>query len=255
MKKKEIITVTGILLLIVSMSTFADLGAVHSEASGDPSLQRFVEENNLPQPGSGIQIIPFSQSSFANEKKFLIDFESMKKTGYKKQPSDDAKFLLHVQKNKYYPGNKETYENSDPQDTHIKASLAQIKLAFPFHGISFLPNKDVLGFAVSGGWENGWTGVTEIFLYEDIGICSYNRSNAVLNHSAIRLVKEFVTYDVNSKPTQVFASGQDDEGYSYKVSWYDNDFYHTLICAKPKFSKEAKVNAITLAKKIDLDLQ
>lgn len=246
----------GLMLSMISAVVHANLGAVHSEASGDPGLNTFIEENNLPQPGSGIQIVPFAETSFAKEKNSRKIFEAERKLDYIKKKSDSAVFLLKVKNDKYYPGTKKIFEtNTDPYDSHLKASLSQIKLAFPFTGISFIEKANIIGYAVAGSWKNGWTGVVERFNDNAIGICDYLRHNARLSHSAVRLVKENVIYAVNQKPTTVSVEGQEPDGFSYKVDWYDNEFYHTLTCANTYFSKEIKTNAIALAKRIDSDVQ
>lgn len=246
----------GFLLSTISAVVNADLGSVHSEASGDPGLRTFIEDNNLPQPGSGIQIVPFAQTSFAKEKNSREIFEAERKLDYIKKRSDAAIFLLKIKNDKYYPGTKKIFEtNTDPYDSHLKASLSQIKLAFSFNGISFIEKANIIGYAVAGSWKNGWTGVVERFNDKTIGICDYFRHNAILSHSAVRLVKENVIYDVNQKPTMVSVEGQEPDGFSYKVDWYDNEFYHTLTCANTYFSKKIKMDAIALAKRIDSDMQ
>lgn len=249
--------IAGILLSTASICLYAGLGAVHSDASGKPShdhgAESLIDDNGLPKPGSGIQVIPLSKTSFAKEKGFMANIQSKNKLGYVDESSPEAKFLLRVEKDKYYPGNKSDYENNNPHDTHLKGSLSQIKLAFPFNGLSFLAEENVLGFAAAGGWENGWTGIVEIFLDDSMGICKYTKNNAVLDKSAVILVKEYVTYDINSKPTQISVMGRDNDGFSYRLNWYDNDYYHTLICANKAFNKSYKDKLIELARKIDLD--
>lgn len=242
-----------VLITSASMVANAHLGSVHVEASGEPGLQEFISEHDLPRPGSGIQIVPYAQMAISKDKKFDIKtFEADKKLGYIRKKSEDAIELIKTKNNKYYPGTKATFEkNSDPYDTRLKASLSQLKLAFPFDGISFIKKEDVIGYAVAGGWENGWTGVAEYFNDPIIGICDYVKNNARLNQSAARLIKEYITYDINAKPTLVSAQGEDKGGYSYKVEWFDEEYYHTLTCASKNFSKEYTVHAVDLAKRID----
>lgn len=245
----------GVLLSTISALACADnhgLGAISSGSSGDDAgLQTFINENDLPQPGSGIQIIPYEKSSMAKLKPFAktIDQDG---NNYIKQKSDDAIFLLKLLEDKYYPGTKKTYESSDPMDSHIKASLSLVKLSFPFHEISFLSNTSVIGYAVGGQWRNGWTGIAEIFKHSN-GICRYDKDDAAINKAAVRLIKEYITYDVNNKPTVLSVEGLESTGISYKIDWYDNNYYHSLTCANKLFSKDNMQIFIGLAKQIDSD--
>jgi len=242
-------------LSVLSTFTYADnhgLGAITVAPSGeDPGLQAFIDEHNLPQPGSGIQIVPYATSSMAKLKSFekAIDQDG---NNYVKQKSDDAISLLKLDENKYYPGTKKTYESSDPMDSHIKASLSLIKLAFPFHKISFVRDTSVIGYAVGGQWSEGWTGVGEVFKHAN-GICRYDKDDVSTNGASVRLIKEYVTYDINKKPTVLSAEGLKSTGISYKIDWYDNDYFHSLTCANKSFSKEDMQTFIALAKKIDAD--
>jgi len=253
MIKKNLLVST----LLAALSTLAcadnsGFGAITSSPSGDdPGLQAFIDENHLPQPGGGIQIVPYATSSMAKLKSFekAIDQDG---TNYVKQKSDDAISLLTLGDNKYYPGTKKTYESSDPMDSHIKASLSLIKLAFPFHKISFIPDTSVIGYAVGGQWREGWTGVGEVFKHTN-GICRYDKDDVSINGASVRLIKEYVTYDINKKPTVLSAEGLKSTGISYKVDWYDNNYFHSLTCANKLFSKEDMRTFIALAKKIDAD--
>ena len=245
----------GVLLSTLSALVCADnhgFGAVNSTSSGDEAgLQTFINENNLPQPGSGIQIIPYEKSYMAKLKPFkkTIDQDG---NNYVKQKSDDAIVLLKLSEDKYYPGTKETFESSNPMDSHIKESLSLVKLAFPFHKISFLSDTSVIGYAVGGQWRNGWTGIGEVFKYSN-GICRYDKDDVAINKAAVRLIREYITYDVNKKPTVLSAEGLESTGISYKIDWYDNNYYHSLTCANRSFSKESMRGFIVLAKQIDSD--
>ncbi len=243
------------LISTLSALSYADnhgFGTVSSGPSGDDAgLQDFINENNLPQPGSGIKIIPYEQSSMAKLKSFskTIDQDG---NDYIKQKSDDAVFLLKLSNDKYYPGTKETYESSDPMDSHIKESLSLVKLAFPFHKISFISDDSVIGYAVGGQWRNGWTGISEIFKNPN-GICRYDKDDVAINKASVRLIREYVTYDVNKKPTVISSEGLESTGISYKIDWYDNNYYHSLTCANMSFSKENMRFFIDMANKIDGD--
>jgi hypothetical protein len=248
-----------ILFSIIYGFAFADSPGVHSQASGQYTHEKSpVNYNNLPQADSGIQIVPLSQMpGLQNNNNRISTLNAQEqKHGYIKRKSDDAIQLLAIKKNKLYANTQNIFlSNNDPYDTHLKSSLSQIKLAFPFHGISFIEKSDVVGYAVAGTWKNGWTGVAECFTDKNAGICDYVKHNLKLAHGAVMLAKEYVTYDINSKPTLIFAEGQKGNGFSYKVEWYDDTFYHTLKCATENFEKNKMLKIISLAKRIDLDSQ
>ena len=262
MKKNKLI---GLLLLTLHNFCHANLVGVNAGASGDPNLQKYAMENKLPMPDSGIQIAPETEMPNMNSRPVPANFKirsleeeraEEKKLGYINLPSEDAIQLLGVKKNRFYLSTKKIFiADNNPTDTHLKATLTQIKLAFPFNGITFIDKNNIIGYAVAGTWQDGWAGVSEVFQDSGIGICSYVKHNLKITHGAAKLAREYVTYDVNSKSTIIFAEGQKDQGFAYKVEWFDDTFFHTLKCASEKFSQEAKESTILLAKRIDLDPQ
>lgn len=261
MKKNKIIT--GLLFSAFCSVVHAELGSINSESSGENELKEFAQKNKLPMPDGGIQIVSKSEMPSmqpnpvnATRKTLVQERDEENKLGYINTKSDDAIQLLAVKKNKFYSGTKKTFaQDNNPYDTHLKGSLAQIKLAYAFNGISFIDKKEIIGYAVAGTWDNGWTGVSETFTEPKIGVCDYVKNNLKITHGSAKLSQEYVTYDVNSKPTIIFAEGQQGDGFTYKVEWFDDTFYHVLKCASENFSKEAKELTVTLAKKIDSDPQ
>lgn len=233
-----------------------------SGATGDPSVSQaqYDEIAYLPQPGDGIKIIPSSQMQRnVDEINSTAAFQDeYKKNGFVKRKSDDAIQLLAINKHYFMTSEKATYlDSNNLYDSHVKQKLSQIKLAFNYHPISFIPESNILGFAVADTWvkepQEGWTGIVEIFTDAKLGVCDYKKSNVKLNRASVHLAKESVSYIVNEKPTIDLVEGNDKSGYSYKVDWFDADYYHTLKCALHVYDANELKGVITLANRIDKD--
>ncbi|MDP3705220.1 MAG: hypothetical protein Q8R24_04845 [Legionellaceae bacterium] len=119
------------------------------------------------------------------------------------------------------------------------------------NGISFIDKKDVIGFAAEGAYKTGWSRVTEAFHYKHIGNCNYNIHNMKISHAGVKLFQEYVTYDINTKPSIIYIEGIPGMGFSYNVEWYDNNFAHKLTCAQHEYTKKTIVKLILLAKRLD----
>lgn len=251
---------TTIILASLSPTILAFDANSNGQASGEPQQHSLQNDKNLnlaklPKLNSGIQVVPISNMYPVTEaKRLLAEFKTQNKKGFVPVKSFEAHELLALRKNKFLVGSKETYLNKDPYDTHLKKSLDQIKLAFPFHELSFVEKHSVIGFAAAGTvQDNAWTGIAETFIYKDINVCDYVIHNLQLTGGSATLAQDFVTYDVNSKPTIITVSGDDTTGFMTQIQWYDDVFYHTLECATKEFIKENKKDIIELANKIDRD--
>lgn len=233
-----------------------------SGATGDPSVSQVQldEAAYLPQPDGGIKIIPSSQINrdVADLNSTIALQDEYKKNGVVKRKSDDAAQLLSINKHHFMTSEKATYlDSSNLYDSHVKQKVSQIKLAFNYHPISFIPESNILGFAVADTWvkapQEGWTGIVEIFTDAQLGVCDYKKSNVKLNHASVHLAKESVSYVVNKKPTIDLVEGNDKTGYSYKVDWFDENYYHTLKCALKVYDANELKGVLALANRIDAD--
>lgn len=222
-----------------------------SGASGNPHLNQNMELEKLPQPDSGIVIVPSTELPQL-PKEQLSAINEYKLHGFENTKSEDAIQLLSLDRNNLLR-EKSYISDQNPYDTHLKKNLSQIKLAFDFHEISFIDEMNVIGFAVMGTWLNGWTGVSEAFVNKELGICDYSKLNLKLGHGAAKIAQENVTYDINGHPSITYVEGNNDFGYAYKVSWFDDIFYHTVKCALKKYDKDELNNVIKLSKLIDSD--
>lgn len=251
-------TINKLITIFICVIVSSSLLAHGSSASGELEAnenQQLLNQSKLPVPGSGVTIIPLSKMyPVSPPENLLSEFKEQNEKGFIQAKSSYATTLLSFQSNKFFVGSEKTYLNNDPYDTHLKKSLSQIKLAFENHPISFIKDVDIIGFAAAGTYNKGWTGVSETFNTENLGVCKYIKHNFQITQGAVTIAEEFVSYDINSKPTVIFIQGNKDTGYLTQIAWYDPVFSHTLQCANKNFKRENTSNAIELAKKIDLDL-
>lgn len=143
----------------------------------------------------------------------------------------------------------------NPYGTDLKRNLVNIKLTFKFDGISFIPAQDVIGYAVSGTYKDGWTGIAEYFNVPVIGVCHYLVLHAEANEGEVYLRKDLVTHAVNGKISDGDVIGNKQDGFVYGVNWYTEKFWRTLECVNQKFDKDMQGKVIELAKKIDKDFK
>lgn len=211
------------------------------------AINRDLHEANLSEglipPDSGMQMIVASEiTSSVQQKiyeKYRNDFQEMLDKGYVEQNSEDAQSLLAMR----YKQNLSKKE--------LVPQLSDIKLAFPFSGLSFIHEKDIIGYAGYIAWDNGWLGVSEFFNNASMGVCNYKRHNIMLSHGGMRLISENISYKINGKPTDYIVRGKNSTGFLYEVNWYDPTYIHGLQCASETFNPRTIDNMFNMARDID----
>ena len=191
-------------------------------------------------------------------KEYLAMNEEQQKNGYVKDSEPRAKELMNL---KYIaPYHKKKYQGVlSPESTHIRSSIDELKLAYTFVGVPKQEMTENIGVAPYGAYKSikngddgdGWDGAVQFFEKKGIGFCSFIEHNRKLAHSGVELIKELVTYDVETKPSVVLVKGNKETGFVYKVKWYDNTFSRELECASPKFSQQLRSDVIALANRIE----
>lgn len=225
---------------------------VNSLLNPDPS-------DLLPKAGEGVKIVPLDKMNLPAilKKKALSDLKQQQTQGFVESDSFYPNQLLSLLEGGKLVRIDET--GVDPYDTsHLKKKLSQIRLSFPFNGISFIGSKDIIGFSVLGAWKGyGWTGVSVLFKYSDIGICQFNLINMSLEGgTGEEVMAEAVRFDVNNKPTTLFVEGSlKKPGFLYTIRWTDQWNYYDLECANEKLDPQLSRNIIKLANQIDTDLK
>ena len=200
----------------------------------------------------GITIIPVKEMGLPDyeSKKILAEIQEQKTKGYIEENNNEAQMMIanskiDEQELKINP------KNNNPLDTHLKKSLTEIKLAFTFNDIN-ISEKNIIGYAAMGTYvNNGWTGISEYFKDDIMGICSYDLLEMNLSKGSNLIASESVTYYIHSKPTIITVKGSSESGFIYNVSWCDDNYNHILECANMKFDKAITAHMLSFAEKID----
>lgn len=203
-----------------------------------------------------VSVLPYkSMSTSINEREQLSSrLKDIHNNGYVEMESDYAQFLFSLPK--HYSKEIAEYQYADENDTHLKNSISQIKLAFSYSGISFLDKKNIIGFGAIGNWDEnhkGWTGVVEFFYDKNLGICALNIFNTKLSHGVNQVAKEVARYDINSMPNVLSIEGNAKTGFLYHITFYQRDYWKELECANKTYNPKKTKQLITLAKKLDKD--
>jgi hypothetical protein len=160
-----------------------------------------------------------------------------KRNGFYKTESKFAKFLLNRPDSA--PAEIEKYQfDTNPGDSHLKASMSQIKLAVPRPNLDAIKNNKIIGYAAAGGWKNGWTGMV-VFFQANNSVCDYSFQNIVS-----------VTNDEKMFPVDIEGNST---GMLYSITWFDKRVMRTLECANKIYDKELAKSFAALARELDRD--
>lgn len=210
----------------------------------------FAQETPYPSNLRGVHIVPLEQISVPAEFKQKIRIDFSKDNNYENKDSYSAKFLMKIKEHaKDQFDHADRYAKYGDGDTSMKHSLKEIKLAIPFKPIKGVDEKDIIGYAAGNSFvENkGWNGIRVFFSNENLGNCSYQYIKII----SVMLPKESTEYLVNNKPGDKHIEGNQNTGFNYNVTWYDNDAEHSLDCANKSFKPDIMRYMIKLANVID----
>jgi len=191
-------------------------------------------------------------------KEYLAMNEEQQKNGYVKDSEPRAKELMDLKH--VAPYHQKKYKGVlSSESTHIRASSDELKLAYTFVGVPKEEMTTNIGVAPYGAYKSvkngddgdGWDGAVQFFEKNGVGSCAFTEHNRKLAHSGVELIKELVTYDVDTKPSLVLVKGNKETGFVYKVKWYDSTFSRELECANQEFSQQLRSDVITLANRIE----
>lgn len=207
----------------------------------------YSNEEDLPKPDSGVRIITTKKSLDSSKNEVLTIQKQIKMKGYYQTYSQKAATLIGMKNVRPLKKGSNNYHS-----TELKSNIEDLGLAFPFKGVPVDP-KNVIGYAAALSYEKdkGWTGVTEVFIDEDLGTCQYTLFNWKLSHGSANIPEEVVSYDVNGKITTLDVRGNDKSGYIQTLHWANNLAMNYLLCANTKFKKANNVKLIKLAREID----
>jgi hypothetical protein len=219
------------------------IGLASKSVPSIDAVNDYCEANGLILPDSGLQYITANEITDPVQKEIRAKYQknlSLMSTGdYIEEPSSDAQSLLAMR-------NKSNLDKAG-----LVKDLSNLKLAFPFQGLSFIKNEDVIGYTGYTGWDNGWLGISEFFTSEELGVCNFTRYNMKLSHGGVKLVENEMDFLINNKPTDHSVRGNDATGFLYDVTWYDPTYIQGLQCALERFDPEAMDRMISLAIQID----
>ncbi|MBA2648974.1 MAG: hypothetical protein H0U75_05100 [Legionella sp.] len=213
----------------------------------------YLEQEGLPVPDSGVKVIPEKQMSSYNETKerrikAKKDIETL---GYINESSPATERLLHLQITASHDLKAHANE-INPTSTHLKKSVAELKMAYSPTTVPSTAADEYIGAApyLTYLQDRGWVGLIQFFTNKNVGNCSYSENNLKLSHGAIVIAKEDVRDDINGKVTTVEVVGTPEEGFTYSVEWFDNDFFKRVDCANKKYSANLTNAVIDIAKAI-----
>lgn len=265
---------TGVFALISSMSFLASASqaALTSEEINLNNQKLLAKAGIAALPFNEIDIVPSDKyinkqniSKNPNDmhmakivKDYLAMNEEQMRNGYVKTNDSRARELLDMKHTASYH-QKKFVGNVSAESTHIRASINNLLMAYTFVGV---PNKEIsknLGIAPYGAFKSskngdeadGWDGAVQFFENENIGVCAFTEHNRKLAKSGVELIKELVTYDVQDRPGIVLVKGNEQNGFVYKVKWYDSTFSRELECSNKKFSQNLRSAVIALANRIE----
>lgn len=207
--------------------------------------------NLLPQPDSGVRVVQHKKMQEAN-KAILKEMETK---GYveKYTPFPRREYVI-IEKNVDVVALMDKYMKISPGtlDTRMKRSYKEIKIAFPYHPAPGIDPKKVKGFAAAGTYhDDGWTGVGETFIDDDLGVCDYDVNNSSLVHGGSTIQKEFARYDINDYPNTLYIEGCQACGFEFNIHWYNKNYVKHLRCSTLTFDKKKAEKLIQMAKSFE----
>lgn len=191
--------------------------------------------------------IPEDARPKIDKKLISTQLNEIKKKGYIERSSLKYEYLNGIE-------NRIKYESQgNIKSTKLKKNLFEIVTHSTLKTVPLNVKSSTLGYAPVGTFnkDTGWTGITEIFKSKDVGICQFSHFDLKASRGAYSLSKEDERRDVNDKYTYVEVTGKENEGFDYKVVWFEDLNMYTLSCINKQLSNNFTQNVINLAKQID----
>lgn len=235
------------LIPALSFSTNADFIRVE--------MNKQLEKEGLPTPGSGIQIVPDDHVKMPRwqKEKFKSENKERLNKGYVERSSLRAHELMHINDQIKRIGFSPS-PSTNEGDSGLHKSAKDIAFSYTFIGVPESEIKNLYGVAPAGAFltspQRGWTGAVTLFK-SSFAHCAYTEKNIVLGQGGVQVEQSAALNDVNGKVTTIEVEGNISTGFLYNIFWFDTNFYRQLECATKDFSKETLNQTIELAKKID----
>jgi len=226
--------------LLLPLATMASAG---KEYTSQAELMK-----DMPEIFSGVNVVSPSQMDYhePNHLKALKDHQ-IKTLGYVESDSPSAKKLLEIKK---YVPTSERQTQSDPNFYWLRKNTSDIKLAFPFNGVTDPAYR--LGFVPAGTTvKSAWTGIAEFFEHKEFGTCSITLLHLQSSKMGVKMSKDDVSYRVDNYPTVTYLEGSKKSGFLYAITWATPTFSKTLECAKFIFDKSQMNKMIAYANTLE----
>lgn len=264
------------------IATVCSLITFNCVANADKlTVEQIRKQSDALLAKAGIEILPYNQVSIVPSDKYLNDKnlkldpniqfeqdsirkylamnEEQQKNGYVNQDEPRAKELIEMKRVAHEIINQYQGNFEPPPSRQMWASIKEIPMAYNFVGV---PEKEMqlnIGIAPFGSYrlvkegaiQNGWDGAVQFFNNSEVGSCAFTEHNRKLAGAGAEILKEFVTSEINDKPTVILVTGNERSGFVYKIQWYTDVFNRQLECANPKFSQQLRSSVISLAQHIE----
>jgi hypothetical protein len=212
----------------------------------------YAENTPFPAAWTGIHIVPMQKQNLtiAMKKEVLLKQNEEKLRGYVNRDDNNASFLLNLKQTSVQQY-KMTEKNYGVYDTHLKKDFREIKLVFPYRGVTGIDKGNMIGYAAIGAYvkengKEGWDGIRSFFT-TDMGTCSVSR----MGIKAVELAKETTELLVNKKPSNKIIEGNINSGFVYTLTWYTDTTMNVFECANKSLKDNIMPKMIDMANKID----
>lgn len=188
----------------------------------------------MPEVFSGVNIVADEKIDYHEPANIrALKAHQIKTLGYVEADAPAAKKLLGIKK---FVPTSEKQVKSDPNYYWLRKNAFDIKLAFPFNGVTDPAHR--LGFVPAGTTvKSDWTGIAEFFEHNEFGTCSITLLDIQASHMGIKMSKDDVSYRVNNYPTVTSIEGNKKTGFLYAITWATPTFSKILECARETFDK------------------
>jgi len=251
MTQLKALILTSLLSLIYIENIYANSSVedVLNEINDDMRKTRIKEGFNS---SGGVSIVSSSNIHASNKLKtqWMKERLEQKEKGYISTYSHRAKELSELKDTVEYKY-AASLKNNDKKSSTFRKSIQEISMGYNYSPVPEQYIVKVYGFAASNTYNKGWSGVVEFFKAKTVGVCAFTENNIVITKQSAKVDEDIVTYDINGKVTVTNIEGNPESGFLYQIDWFGDNFFRTLECSHPKFSKNILNDVYKLARVID----
>tara|TARA_R110000868_G_scaffold382331_1_gene648874 strand:+ start:770 stop:1489 length:720 start_codon:yes stop_codon:yes gene_type:complete len=218
----------------------------------------YAGDTPTPIDLKGVKIVPMKEMAIPADVKsqVMMGVVEENQKGYRENNENYAGYFFNIRKEALKQFSMTQNDKYGVYDTNLKKNYQDIKLSFNFSGIKSIPKKDIIAYAAIGSYKKGkeykkegWDSI-RVFFAKPYGICSYQFMH-IIN---AMLPAETTEYFVNNKPSFKEIEGNVNDGFVYRVNWYNNDSINILECANKNLDKNIIPQMIEASSAIDEDM-